>query len=91
MPIATNKVRVFWGVDVHPDAMPNGSGFDTRIEELKSSFHKINGEDKPVTADIARNAGALSAVPGRLSPKEKTIWEFQKYIARMLCEDHTQL
>ncbi|WP_085806755.1 aromatic ring-hydroxylating oxygenase subunit alpha [Roseovarius albus] len=84
MPIETNKVRVFWGVDVHPDAMPDGSEFDARVAELKASFHAINGEDKPVTAAIARNAAALSAQPGRLSPKEQTIWEFQRYLARLL-------
>lgn len=86
MPVDTNRVRVFWGVDVHPDAMPSGSGFERRIEELKASFHAINGEDKPITATIARNAGALAAEPGRLSPKEKTIWEFQRYLSRMLAE-----
>ena len=84
MPIETDKVRVFWGVDVHPDAMPQGAEFDERVDELKASFHAINDEDKPITAAIARNAAALSAQPGRLSPKEQTIWEFQRYLARML-------
>jgi len=84
MPEAVDRVRVFWGVDVHPDAMPDGAERAARIEALKTSFHAINGEDKPVTAAIARNARALAAEPGRLSPKEKTIWEFQRYLARML-------
>jgi len=84
MPEAVDKVRVFWGVDVHPDAMPQGAEREARIEALKASFHAINAEDKPITATIARNATALAAEPGRLSPKEKTIWEFQRYLARML-------
>ncbi len=84
MPIATDKVRVFWAVDVHPDAMPEGRAFGERVETLKRSFHAINCEDKPITSAIARNAAALAAEPGRLSPKEKTIWEFQRYLARML-------
>jgi len=84
MPLSTDQVRVVWGVDVHPDAMPTGAKRAERIETLKASFHAINGEDKPVTAAIAHNAKALAAEPGRLSPKEKTIWEFQRYLARKL-------
>ena len=84
MPITMDKVRVFWGVDVHPAAMPQGEEFVTRVDELKASFHAINEEDKPITCAIAHNAAALSTQPGRLSPKEQTIWEFQRYLARML-------
>ena len=84
MPVATDKVRVFWGVDVHPAAMPQGEEFVTRVDKLKASFHTINKEDQPITCAIARKAAALSAQPGRLSPKEQTILEFQRYLARML-------
>lgn len=84
MPITTDSVQVLWGVDVHPGAMPEGDAFAERVETLKKSFHAINDEDKPVTAAIARNAAALAAEPGRLSPKERTIWEFQRYLAQML-------
>lgn len=84
MPIATDKVQVLWGVDVHPDAMPEGEAYEERVRTLKASFHAINDEDKPITTKIAQNARALAAKPGRLSPKEQTIWEFQRYLARML-------
>lgn len=86
MPIDTDKVRVLWGVDVHPNAMPEGDAFEERVATLKASFHAINDEDKPITSTIVRNASALAAKPGRLSPKEKTIWEFQRYLARTLTE-----
>lgn len=84
MPIDVSHVQVFWGVDIHPNAMPEGEARVQRIAALKASFHAINDEDKPVTAAIARNAKALAAEPGRLSQKEKTIWDFQRYLARML-------
>lgn len=45
MPMDTDRVRVFWGVDVHPDAMPPGVEREDRIAELKANFHSINGED----------------------------------------------
>ncbi len=88
MPLDVSRVRVFWGVDVHPHAMPPGGAREQRIEALKASFHAINAEDKPVTAAIARNAKALAAEPGRLSHKETTILDFQRYLARMLAVEN---
>ena len=64
--------------------MPQDGEFVTREDELKASFHAINEEDKPITCAVVRSAAALSAQPDRLSPKEQTIWEFQRYLARML-------
>jgi len=87
MPLDVDKVRVYWGVDVHPNAMPQGAEREKRIEALKASFNAINAEDKPITTAIAQNAKALAAEPGRLSPKENTIWEFQRYLANMLSEE----
>lgn len=86
MPLGVDQVRVFWGVDIHPDAMPDGVERGRRVEALKASFHAINDEDKPIVAAIAQNAKALAAEPGRLSPKENTIWDFQRYLARLLTE-----
>jgi len=85
-PYGTDQVKVFWGVDVYPGAAPNDP--DERaafIAELKAGFDRINNEDKPIISEIVKNARALAAAPGRLSPKERTVWYFQKYLANMLC------
>jgi hypothetical protein len=47
-------------------------------------FDRINDEDKPIIGGIVKNAGALAAAPGRLSPKERSVWYFQQYLARTL-------
>ena len=79
------KKCVFFGALMFtPTLCPRARNSTSGVDELKASFHAINDEDKPITAAIARNAAALSAQPGRLSPKEQTIWEFQRYLARML-------
>jgi phenylpropionate dioxygenase-like ring-hydroxylating dioxygenase large terminal subunit len=85
-PYGTDKVKVFWGVDVFPGSL-SGSEEErsTYAAELKEGFDRINDEDKPIIGSIAQNAGALAAAPGRLSPKERTVWYFQQYLARMLC------
>lgn len=84
-PEGVDKVRVLWGVDVFPDSFPEGEEGERRAAELRASFERINDEDKPIVSAIARNARALAAAPGRLSPKEATLWEFQRYLARRLC------
>lgn len=86
MPVNVGEVRVFWGVDVHPDAMTQVSDRAAWIDTLRCTFEAINREDKQIIETIARNAAALAAEPGRLSPKEATIWDFQNYIARMIAQ-----
>ena len=84
-PHGTHKVKVLWGADIYPGALPEGDGIrEAYAEELHRGFDAINDEDKPIIGEIVQNASALAAAPGRLSPKERTIWDFQKYLARVL-------
>ena len=80
-----DKVRVLWGADVYPGTVPDHQREQYAVE-LHEGFDRINDEDKPIIGSIAQNAAALAAQPGRLSPKERTIWDFQKYLARVLCK-----
>lgn len=85
-PYGTDKVKVFWGADVFPGSVPQeAEARSAYVAELKAGFDRINDEDKPIIGSIAQNAKALAAQPGRLSPKERTIWNFQQYLARQLC------
>jgi len=86
-PYGTDKVKVLWGADVYPGSVPEDDDARTAYAaELKAGFDAINEEDKPIIGSIAQNASAIAAAPGRLSPKERTVWYFQKYLARILCE-----
>jgi phenylpropionate dioxygenase-like ring-hydroxylating dioxygenase large terminal subunit len=85
-PQGTGQVKVFWGVDVYPGSFPEGEEGKRRKQQLRASFDHINDEDKGIIAGIYQNAGALAAEPGRLSPKEGSIVDFQRYLARMLCD-----
>ncbi len=85
-PHGTDQVKVFWGADAYPGAVPEDpKERAVYAAELKAGFDRINDEDKPIIGSIAQNARALAAAPGRLSPKERTVWYFQQYLARMLC------
>ncbi len=82
-PFGTDKVRVFWGADVFPGSVPEDpEARAAYAAELKAGFDAINDEDKPIIGSIVKNVKALAAEPGRLSPKERTIWYFQQYLAR---------
>ncbi len=84
-PHGTDKVKVFWGSDIFPGSLPDDAEVRTRYAaELKAGFDRINDEDKPIIGGIAQNARALAAAPGRLSPKERTVWNFQQYLAAIL-------
>lgn len=84
-PSGTEQVRVHWGLDAYPGSIPEGEEGDKRIADLRVAFDKINAEDKGIVQDIRRNAASQHANPGALSPKERCLWDFQKYLARMLC------
>lgn len=85
-PLGVDKVKVFWGVDIFPGSLPDEEGAEQAYaSELKAGFDRINEEDKPIVGSILQNAKAQAAAPGRLSPKERTVWYFQQYLARMLC------
>jgi len=84
-PHGVDKVKVLWGADIYPGTVPDDA-LDAYAKELHKGFDRINDEDKPIIGSIAQNASALAAEPGRLSPKERTIWDFQKYLARTLCK-----
>lgn len=86
-PYGTDRVKVFWGADYYPGAVPEDPEERAAYAaELKAGFDRINEEDKPIIGGIAQNAKALAAVPGRLSPKERTVWYFQQYLAAQLCK-----
>ncbi len=90
-PYGTDRVKVFWGADAYPGAVPDEpEARAAYAAELKAGFDRINDEDKPIIGGIVKNAGALAAAPGRLSPKERTVWYFQQYLARTLCRHRSE-
>ena len=85
-PHGIGQVKVLWGVDVFPGSIPDGTSKENYAKELKAGFDAINEEDKPIVGKIFHNAKASAAKPGRLSPKERTLWYFQRYLAKMLSD-----
>ncbi len=83
-PEGTDHVNIFWGVDVFPGTIPAGEEGEQRKQELRASFERINEEDRGVVEQIQRNVRSPFAEPGPIAPKERSLWEFQRYLARRL-------
>ncbi len=83
-PEGTDHVNIFWGVDVFPGTIPKGEEGEKRKQELRASFERINEEDRGVVEQIQCNVRSPYAEPGPIAPKERSLWEFQKYLARRL-------
>lgn len=87
-PLGSDRVKILWGADVFPGSFPAGEKGAARLAELRASLEAINAEDKEICAAIRRNATSRFAAPGRLAPKERGLWEFQRYLARRLALTH---
>ena len=85
-PIGPHKVRILWGADAFPGAIPKGLSGENRTQQLKSALNSINQEDKKVLEPLHQNLCTGRASVGILSPYERTLIDFNKYLARLICE-----
>jgi choline monooxygenase len=53
-------------------------------EEVKTGFDSFNRQDKTALSAVQKGVTALHAAVGRLSNLEWPLWEFNRYLARML-------
>ena len=84
-PLGTDRFRVRWCMDAYPGLVADGPDGNAHAGQLKEAFDRINAEDRGIVESLRRNAASVHAVAGRLSPLERAMWEFQRYLARRLC------
>ncbi len=83
-PLGSDRVKVLWGADIFPGSFPAGPEGEARLAELRASLEAINEEDKGICQAIRANSASRFATAGPLAPKERGLWEFQRYLARRL-------
>jgi len=68
--------------------VPPGSraapGFAKLLEAQLAAVRAIQMEDARTNAGVQRGLRSRSAAPGRLSPLERPLWQFQRYLAHRL-------
>ena len=84
-PEGPDRVRVLWGVTVARPLWPGDEeGREAMRADIRATFDRINLEDRAIVESIARSLKSGRAAQGRLGEKERTIWEFQRFLARAL-------
>jgi choline monooxygenase len=84
-PDGPHRVRVLWGVTVHRSVLPEDAEALAALKaEIATTFDGINLEDRTIVESIARSLKSPHAAQGRLGEKERTLWEFWRYLARAL-------
>ena len=83
-PLDSERVKVSWGADAFPGTFTEDETGRARAEQFRRSLEAINEEDKGIIAGVRRNAGSRFATSGPLAPKERSLWDFQRYLARRL-------
>ena len=84
-PEDVDHVRVLWGVTAARSMVPaDDAGYAAFRDDIKRTFDAVNLEDRRIVESIARNLRSDHYRPGPLCPKEMTLWEFWRYLARRL-------
>jgi choline monooxygenase len=82
-PDGPDRVRVLWGVTIHKALLPEAPEALAALKaETAETFNAINLEDRTIVESIARSLKSPHAAEGRLGEKERTLWEFWRYLAR---------
>jgi phenylpropionate dioxygenase-like ring-hydroxylating dioxygenase large terminal subunit len=69
---------------VVPPGSRKADGFDAALSGFLETVHAIQAEDARTNAGVQRGAHARAATTGRLSPLERALWQFQRYLAHRL-------
>ena len=84
-PDGPDRVKVLWGVTAPKELVPvepeARAAYDA---DTKRVFDAVNLEDRTIVESIARGLKSPLAEPGRLGEKERTLWEFWRFLAKAL-------
>lgn len=84
-PDGPTQVRVLWGVTAPRRLVPTDPDALAAFKaEIERTFDAVNLEDRTIVESIARSLASPFAARGRLGEKERTLWEFQRFLARAL-------
>ncbi|MGI9203428.1 MAG: aromatic ring-hydroxylating oxygenase subunit alpha [Woeseiaceae bacterium] len=84
LPRGTERVEIHWAVSIPAEILNAAEVRETCVEEVMSLLHQVNSEDKPVVESVCRTTRSPEAMQGPLSFLERNVWQFGRYLARML-------
>jgi len=84
LPQGTECVEIRWAVSIPAEILDAAEGRDKCVEEVMSLLHQVNSEDRPIVESVCRTTRSPEATRGPLSVLEKNVWQFGRYLARIL-------
>ncbi|MGE0387599.1 MAG: aromatic ring-hydroxylating dioxygenase subunit alpha [Gammaproteobacteria bacterium] len=82
-PQAPRSTRLHYGLAMRQPLPPGEEGARLRAQ-IEAGAALINGEDRPVVESIDRGTAAAAAARSPLSHLERPVYDFGRYLARML-------
>ncbi len=84
-PDGPGAVKLLWGVTAPRRLIPTEPAALAAFHaEIKTTFDAVNLEDRAIVESIARSHAGPHAGQGRLGEKERTLWEFHRFLAHAL-------
>ncbi len=80
LPLEPGKVHVRYGGGLAPEFRADPDG-EAHFASAKALLDAVNDEDRACTERVFRGLSANLAAPGPLSPMERTIYDFTRYLA----------
>jgi phenylpropionate dioxygenase-like ring-hydroxylating dioxygenase large terminal subunit len=84
MPQAVDRVHVRFGASIAPERLEALEDTDAFLSETVAFFDKVNAEDRRLVESIHRGVSAPLSRPGPLSWLERSLHDFQGYLAERL-------
>jgi len=84
LPRGTERVEIRWAVSIPAEILDSAEVPAQCIDDVMSLLHQVNSEDKPVVENVCRTTRSPEAAQGPLSYLERNVWQFGRYLARML-------
>ena len=84
MPQGTDQVRIHWRVSIPREILDNSPDREKHIAAVKALLDKVNSEDRPTVEGVFQATGSSLARQGPMSHLERNVYEFDRYIARLI-------
>jgi len=86
-PLGVDRVRIRWDVSVAPEVLADQPDADAYVARLLALLNLVNAEDRPIVEGVLGAVQGGSPRRGPLSYLERNVYDFDRYIARMLTCD----
>ncbi len=86
MPQGVGRVRIKWSASIPEEILASSPDREQHIARIRNLLEKVNSEDRPTVEDLYHATASDLARQGPMSHLERNVYEFTRYLARLLVE-----